>query len=96
MRAQVDAAGLQALQIELLHFVGRRLEDDLELLVLEEPVRVLAEAAVGRPARRLDVGDAPGFGVVPEAANAAARYTRGAVISTSGWIARLKLASAFA
>ena len=51
--------GLETLEIELLHFVGRRLEDHLELVVLEQPVRVLAEAAVGRPARRLDVRDVP-------------------------------------
>jgi hypothetical protein len=47
------------LQVQLLHVVRRRLEDDLELLVLEQPVRVLAEAAVGRPPGRLHVGDAP-------------------------------------
>ena len=57
--ARVDAARLEALEIELLHFVGRRLEDHLELVVLEQAVRVLAEAAVGRPPRRLHVGDVP-------------------------------------
>ena len=62
MRAQIDAARLEALQIEILHVVGRGLEDDLELMVLEEPVRVLPEAPVGRPPRRLDVGDVPGLG----------------------------------
>ena len=61
VRAQVDAARFEALQIQLLHFVGRRLQNHLELVVLEEAVRVLAEAAVGRPARRLHVGDAPGL-----------------------------------
>ena len=59
VRAQVDAARLEALQVELLDLVGRRLEDHLELVVLEQPVRVLAEAAVGRPPRRLHVGDVP-------------------------------------
>ena len=59
VRAQVDAARFEALQIQLLHFVGRRLEDHLELMVLEQAVGVLAEAAVGRPARRLHVGDVP-------------------------------------
>ena len=43
----------------LLHFVGRRLEDHLVLVVLEQPVRVLAEPAVVGPPRRLHVGDAP-------------------------------------
>ena len=56
---RVDAARLEALQIEVLHLVGRRLEDHLELMVLEQAVRVLAEAAVVGPPRRLDVGDVP-------------------------------------
>ena len=62
VRAQIDAARLEALQVELLHLVGRRLQDDLELVVLEQAVRVLAEAAVRRPARRLHVGHAPVLG----------------------------------
>ena len=33
--ARVDAARLEALEIELLHIVGRRLEDHLKLVVLE-------------------------------------------------------------
>ena len=56
---RIDAARLEALQIELLHLVGRRLEDHLVLVVLEQPVRVLAEAAVVGTPRRLHVGDAP-------------------------------------
>ena len=47
---RVDAARLEALEVQLLHFVGRRLEDHLELVVLEQAVRVLAEPAVGRAA----------------------------------------------
>jgi len=62
VRAQVDAAGFEALEVELLHFVGRRLENHLELVVLEQAVRVLAETPVGRPPRRLHVGDAPVLG----------------------------------
>ena len=61
MRAQIDPGGFEALQVELLNFVRRRLQNDLELLVLEQPVRVLTEAAVGGPTRRLDVRDIPGF-----------------------------------
>jgi len=56
---RLDAARLEALQVDLLHLVGRRLEDHLELVVLEEPVGVLAEPPVVGPARRLDVGDVP-------------------------------------
>ena len=59
---RVDAARLEAVEIDLLHFVGRRLEDHLVLVVLEQAVRVLAEAAVVGPARRLHVGDAPRLG----------------------------------
>ena len=57
--AQVDAAGLEALQVQLLDLVRRRLEDHLELMVLEQAVRVLAEPAVGRAARRLHVSHVP-------------------------------------
>jgi len=48
--ARIDAARLEAVEIQLLHFVGRRLEDDLVLVVLEQAVRILSEAAVVRPA----------------------------------------------
>ena len=40
---------------------GRRLHDDLVLVVVLQPVRVLAVAAVGRAAARLHVGGAPGL-----------------------------------
>ena len=46
-------------EVDLLHLVGRRLQDHLELVVLEQAVRVLAEPAVVGPPRRLDVGDVP-------------------------------------
>ena len=58
---RVDAAGLEAVEIDLLHFVRRRLEDHLHLVMLEQPVRILAEAAVVGPPRRLHVGDVPGL-----------------------------------
>src|SRR6185436_17248504 len=59
---RVDAARLEAVEIRLLHFVGRRLENHLELVVLEQAVRVLAEASVVGPARRLHVRHAPRLG----------------------------------
>ncbi len=59
MLARVDAAGLEAVEIELLDLVRRGLENHLELMVLEQPVRVLAESSVGRPPRGLHVGDVP-------------------------------------
>ena len=46
-------------EVDLLDLVGRRLEDHLELVVLEQAVRVLAEAAVVGPPRRLHVGHVP-------------------------------------
>ena len=56
----------QALQVDLLHVVGRGLEDDLELVEVLQAVRVVAVAAVRGAARGLDVGRAPGLG--PDAA----------------------------
>jgi hypothetical protein len=56
---RVDAARLEAVEIQLLHFVGRRFEDHLVLVMFEETVRILAEAAVVGPSRRLHVSDAP-------------------------------------
>src|SRR6516162_1391549 len=57
--SRVDSARFEAFEVHLLDIVGGGLEDDLKLIVLEEAVRVLAEAPVGRPAGRLDVGDIP-------------------------------------
>jgi hypothetical protein len=57
--AGVDPARFEAVQIELLNLVGRRLEDHLKLVVLEQAIRILAKAAVVGPPRRLDVGHAP-------------------------------------
>ena len=67
---RVDAARLEAVEIDLLHFVRRRLQDHLHLQVLEQAIRVLPEAAIVGPARRLDVGDAPG----PRAEHAQQRF----------------------
>ena len=49
----------QTIQIERLAFVRRRLQDDLELIIMLQPVGVFAIAPIGRPARRLDIGGAP-------------------------------------
>ena len=57
--ARVDAARLERLQVEVLHLVGGGLEDDLELVVLEQAIGVLAEPPVVGPPRRLHVGDVP-------------------------------------
>ena len=62
MLTRVDAARLEAVEIDLLHFIRRRLENHLELKVLEQAVGILAEAAVGRAPRRLHVCHVPGLG----------------------------------
>ena len=59
VRARIDADRLEALQINLLHLVGRRLENHLKLMVLEDAIRVLAEAAVIGTSRRLHVRHVP-------------------------------------
>src|SRR5260370_34140307 len=59
MQCEIEAERLEALQIELLAIRGRRLQDHLELVIMLQAVRVLAIAAIGRPARRLDEGGAP-------------------------------------
>ena len=53
---------VEARQIELLAVGRRRLQDHLELVIVLQPVGVLAVAAVGRPARGLDIGGAPRLG----------------------------------
>jgi hypothetical protein len=59
---EVEAERLERAEVEV-EDVGRRgLEHDLELVVLEQPVRVLAVAAVLRAARRLHVRGAPRLG----------------------------------
>ena len=59
VRAQVDPAGLETLEVQLLDFIRCGLENDLKLMVLEQTVRIFAESSVGRTARRLHVRDAP-------------------------------------
>ena len=56
---RVDAERREAAEIEILAVGRRRLQDHLELVIMLQPVRVFAVAAVGRPARRLDIGGAP-------------------------------------
>jgi hypothetical protein len=58
----VDADSFQAAEVQLLQVLGVRLQDHLILVVLVQPVGVLAIAAVGGPPRRLNVGHLPGLG----------------------------------
>ena len=57
MPAELDSNRFQAGEVEVLHRVGGGLEDNLELGVFVEAVRVLAVAAVSRATAGLDVGD---------------------------------------
>ena len=58
---RIDPKMGQRPQVDLLRVKGRRLEDDLKLVVVLEAVRVLAVPAVRGAARRLDVRDPPGL-----------------------------------
>ncbi len=58
-----DAEGLERAQVDVLDVRRRRLDDHLVLVVVAEPVRVLAVAPVGGAHARLHVGRAPGTGV---------------------------------
>ncbi len=58
----VEADLGERLQVELLDVVGRRLQDHLELVIVLQPVGVLAVAAVAWAARGLHIGGVPGLG----------------------------------
>src|SRR3990170_4175138 len=58
----VDADGDEAVEIELLDVGGRGLQGHLELIIVLEPVRVFAVAAVLGAAARLHIGGAPRLG----------------------------------
>jgi hypothetical protein len=59
MIERIDAEGLQTVEIDLLDIKRRRLEYDLILIIVLEPVGVLSIAAIRRPARRFDIGNLP-------------------------------------
>ena len=57
----VEAHGPERSQVELDDVRWRRLDDDLVLVVVLQPERVVAVATVGRSPRRLHIGGAPGL-----------------------------------
>ena len=57
--ARVDAEGAQRIEIEILDVCRRGFQDDLVLVVLVDPVRIVAIAAVGWPSAGLHIGGAP-------------------------------------
>src|SRR5688572_3271295 len=62
VQARIDAARLEAFEVELLYLVRRRFEDHLILVMLEQAVRVLSKASIIGAPRRLHVGHAPRLG----------------------------------
>src|SRR6266446_3039515 len=52
---KVNPDRAQRLEIQLLHILRRRLQNDLQLRVLEQPVRILPVAPVRRAPRRLQI-----------------------------------------
>src|SRR5215212_5811793 len=62
MLQRVDADLAEATKVEFLKVVGARLQDHLILIISAEPVGVLAVAAVGWAAARLDVSGPPRVG----------------------------------
>ena len=59
---QIEAQGFERAQIQLQDVVGRRLQNNLELVVVLQAVGVLAIAAVLRAAAGLHIGCLPGLG----------------------------------
>src|SRR5262245_31964938 len=61
MELGVDANAGQACQVKIDEVVGRRLHDDLELIVVLQAIGIFTVAPVLRPARGLHVGGIPGL-----------------------------------
>ena len=59
MARRIDAEGGEAGEVQLLAVGRRRLQDYLQLVIMLQPVRVVAIAAIGRAARRLHIRGAP-------------------------------------
>src|SRR5690606_3404309 len=55
----IEADGGEGVEIELLDVVRRRFEDNLELIIVLQTVRILPVATVIWPARRLHIGGFP-------------------------------------
>ncbi len=55
MLAQINADRAERFKVEFLHVLRRRLQDYLQLQVLEQPVGILPVTPVGRTPRRLYV-----------------------------------------
>ena len=59
---QIDPNELEAVEVDILRVVGRRLDEHLVLVVVLQAVGVVAVPPVGRSSRRLDVRGLPRLG----------------------------------
>jgi hypothetical protein len=61
MLQRIDSEGPQAVQVDLLNIQGRRLDDDLILIVVLKPVRIFAISPIRGTAGRFHIGHFPRF-----------------------------------
>ena len=57
MLAQVDADRAERFQVKFLNILRRRLQDHLQLLMLEEAIGIFAVTSIRRTTRRLHIGN---------------------------------------
>ena len=62
MLSGIEADGGKRLEIEILGVGGRRLKENLELIVVLKAVGVLAVTSIGRTAARLGIARTPRIG----------------------------------
>src|SRR6185437_13219495 len=55
MLLEIDADCFERFEVKFLHIRRRRLQNELELRVLEQPIGILSIAAISRPARGLRI-----------------------------------------
>jgi hypothetical protein len=55
----IDAEGLQTIEIDLLNVKGGRFDDNLILIIVLKPIRILSVSTIGRSTRRFDIGHSP-------------------------------------
>jgi hypothetical protein len=61
MIKRIDAQSLQALKILILNIERGGFQQDLELIIVLEPVGIVSVPAIGRPSGRLDISHIPGL-----------------------------------
>ena len=61
MHGRINANCFERAEIQLLDIIGRRLQNNLVLVIMLQAKRVVAVTTIGGPATWLDVGGRPGF-----------------------------------